>query len=281
MLKKFFAIIAETYREALARKTIIGFFVFSSVVIVITLLFFLNPTVRDTMSKVQEYKTGGKANMAADVLMVQAINIFWTIVLVSLNFITICLGVFATTGFITSQMEKGTIDLLISKPVPRWMYIFGRYTASLSIIFLQVIWFILGIWIVVSATMGTWQPNFLGSVFFIMLGFAGIYAIVVLISVLSGSSALSIIVGIGIFFVSLLVAGGRGIEGAVQTPTKSVLSYIGDVLYYILPQAGDMSGNMKNLVLGEPIQWTPVLMIIGLSIIYLLAAMFAFKKKEF
>jgi ABC-type transport system involved in multi-copper enzyme maturation permease subunit len=281
MLKKFFAIIEETYREALARKTIIGFFIFSTVVIVITMFFFLNPTVRDSMSKLESMSKSSRPNVAADIIMVKAIDIFWTIILVALYLVTICLGVFSTTGFITSQMEKGTIDLLISKPVPRWLYILGRYTATLSIIFLQVVWFILGIWIVVGATMGLWQPYFLSCIIFIMLGFASIYSIVVLISILSGSSALSMITGVGIFFVSLIVAGGRGIEGAVDTTSKSVLSYVGDVLYYILPQTGDMSGNMKSLILGNSIEWTPIFLIIGLTVVYLSAAIFAFNKKEF
>jgi ABC-type transport system involved in multi-copper enzyme maturation permease subunit len=232
------------------------------------------------MSKLEHFNPGQK-DIAADIVMVKAIDIFWTVVLVTLNFITICLGVFSTTGFITSQMEKGTIDLLLSKPVPRWLYIVGRYFASLSIILLQIVWFILGLWIVISLTMGTWQVNFLSSIFFIMLGFAGVYSIVVLISVISASSALSIIAGIGLFFISLLVAGGRGIEKAVQTSGKSVLSYIGDILYYILPQTGDMSANMKNLVLGEPINWLPVFMIIGLTGIYLSLSVFIFSKKEF
>jgi ABC-type transport system involved in multi-copper enzyme maturation permease subunit len=281
MFKKFLAIIEETYREAFARKTVIGFFIFSTVVILITMFFFLNPSVRDSMSKVQQWGKGPRANIATDVIMVQAIDIFWTIILVALYILTICLGVFSTTGFITSQMEKGTIDLLISKPVPKWLYLLGRYVATISIIFLQVVWFIFGIWLVVGATMGLWQPNFLSSVFFIMLGFASIYSIVVLISILSGSSALSMISGIGIFFISLIVAGGRGIENAVDTGSKSLLGYIGDVLYYILPQCGDMSGNMKNMILGQPISWTPIFLIIGLGAGYVYLAIYTFNKKEF
>src|SRR5437016_10636216 len=130
MLKKFTAIVAETYREAIARKTIVGFFIFSTVIIIITMFFFLNPTVRENMSKIKQFSGGTSSNAATEMIMVKALDIFWTIVLVTLYIITICLGVFSTTGFITSQLEKGTIDLLLSKPVPRWLYITGRYFAS-------------------------------------------------------------------------------------------------------------------------------------------------------
>ncbi|MEI8134577.1 MAG: ABC transporter permease subunit [bacterium] len=280
MLKKFIAICEETYREALARKTIIGYFIISTLVILVVMFIFMNPTVKEQMMKVQQY--GKKSpNMAADMIMVKALDIFWTVVLMMLNFVTICLGVFSTTGFITSQMEKGTIDLLISKPVPKWLYLLGRYLASLTIIGLQVTYFIIGIWVVVGATMGIWNIGFLGSIPFIVLGFAGIYSIVVLVSVLSGSSALSMIVGIGVYFISSIVAAGRGIAAMSGGESKSLLATIADVLYYILPQTGDMSENMKNLVVGNAITILPIFLIILLASSYFMLSIYFFNKKQF
>jgi ABC-type transport system involved in multi-copper enzyme maturation permease subunit len=282
MLKKFFAIIEETYREAIARKTIVGFFIFSTLIILIAFFVFQSSTVKDAMTKMKETNMqGGKPNMAADLIMVSVLDIFWTVVSVMLYFMTVCVGVFATTGFITSQMEKGTIDLLLSKPVPRWLYIIGRYLGSVSIIFLEVIWFVVGMWCVVSLSMGTWHVAFLSSIFFITLGFAGIYSVVVLISVLSRSSALSIVIGIGLYFISLLISGAKGIEKMVSTESKSTLSYIADVLYYVFPQTTDMSGNMKNAILGNPIEWMPVLLILGLTTVYVSLSIYAFNKKQF
>ncbi len=286
MLKKFFAIIEETYREARARKTIIGFFIFSTLIILITLAIFQNASVKDAMTKYKEFSTNGakpgaSPNLATDMIMVKALDIFWTVVSAILYIMTVCVGIFATTGFITSQMEKGTIDLLLSKPVPRWLYIIGRYVGSLSIIFLEVLWFILGMWVVVSISLGSWDTGFLWSIFFIMLGFAGIYSVVVLISVLSRSSALSIVIGIGLFFISWIIAAARGIEKVVSTGSKSTLNYVADVLYYIFPQTADMSGNMKNAIVGSPIEWLPVLLIVALTAAYISVSVYAFNKKEF
>ncbi|MEP7234135.1 MAG: ABC transporter permease subunit [Ignavibacteriota bacterium] len=282
MLKKFFAIIEETYREAIAKKTIVGFFIFSTLIILIAFFVFQSSTVKDAMTKMKETNMqGGKPNMAADMIMVSVLDIFWTVVSVMLYFMTVCVGVFATTGFVTSQMEKGTIDLLLSKPVPRWLYILGRYIGSVSIIFLQVIWFVTGMWCVVSLSLGSWHIAFLSSIFFITLGFAGIYSVVVLISVLSRSSALSIVIGIGMYFISLLISAAKGVEKLVSTESKSTLSYIADILYYVFPQTTDMSGNMKNAILGTPIEWMPVLLIVALTTVYLSLSIFAFNKKQF
>ncbi|MDP4220763.1 MAG: ABC transporter permease subunit [Bacteroidota bacterium] len=282
MLKKFFAIIEETYREAIARKTIVGFFIFSTLIILIAFFVFQSSTVKDAMTKMKETNmSGGKPNMATDMIMVSVLDIFWTIVSAILYFMTVCVGIFATTGFITSQMEKGTIDLLLSKPVPRWLYIIGRYIGSLTIILLEVTWFVVGMWVVVSLSTGAWHVAFLSSIFFIMLGFAGIYSIVVLISVLSRSSALSIVIGIGLYFISGLISLGRGIEKVVSTDSKSTLSYIADVLYYVFPQTSDMSGNMKNAILGNPVEWMPVVLIVALTAVYVSVSVYAFNKKQF
>jgi ABC-type transport system involved in multi-copper enzyme maturation permease subunit len=280
-MRQFLAIIEETYREARSKKTLVGFFIFSSIIILITFFVFQSSSVKEAMHEFQKTKMNGRGGVAASVMQVTVLDIFYTIISGILYFMTICIGVFATTGFITSQMEKGTIDLLLSKPVPRWQYIFGRYTASLSIILIEAFWFILGMWVVVSISIGVWNSSFLLSTVFILLGYAGIYSIVVLISVLSRSSALSIIIGIGLFFISGLIAILKGIESVVGGGGKSTLSEIAGVMYYIFPQASDMGDNMKNAILGMPVQWEPIGLILGLTAVYLSLAMYAFNKKEF
>ena len=283
-MQQFFAIIEETYREARAKKTIVGFFVFSTVIILIAFFVFQSDAVKEAMNKFQETKMNGGGGPMASVIQVTVLDLFYTIISGIMYFMTICVGVFATTGFITSQMEKGTIDLLLSKPVPRWLYLIGRYIACLSIIALEVLYFMLGMWVVVSFSIGVWNPSFLLGTVFILLGFAGIYSIVVLVSVLSRSSALSIIIGIGLFFISGLIAILRGVEhlvvGGVST-TKSTLAIVANVMYYIFPQASDMGDNMKNAILGMPINWAPIALITALSCVYLGLAVYAFEKKEF
>ncbi len=282
-MQQFLAIIEETFREARAKKTLIGFFIFSTIIIIITFFVFQNSSVQEAMQKLETATPGGAhQSLGAAIVQVTVLNIFYTFLSAILYFMTVCVGIFATTGFITSQLEKGTIDLLLSKPVSRSKYILGRYVACLLIILLEVSWFILGMWIVTSLGLGNWNPAFLLSIIFILLGFAGIYSVVVLISILSRSSALSIIVGIGLFFLSGLIALGHAIENFVSTSSSSTtLTKIANVLYYIFPQATDMSNNMKNVVFGQPVDWLPIGLIILLSGVYLGGAIAIFNKKEY
>lgn len=281
-MKQFLAIIEETFREAIAKKTLIGFFIFSTIIIVIAFFVFQSQDVRTAMQQVQETShKGNDADMMAAVIKVSVMNIFYVIISNILYFIIVCVGIFATSGLINSQMEKGAIDLLLSKPVPRWLYIVGRYAGGVLIIALEASWFILGMWVVVSTATGMWNVGFLLCAFFITLGFAGIFSIVVLVAVLSRSSALSIIIGIGLFFINGLISLGHGIETMVATNGKSWLTMIANILYYIFPSSTDMGSNMGNLLMGKSISWEPVFLTVALSGVYLYLAIYAFSKKEF
>ncbi len=277
-MNNIFAIIEETFREAKARKTLIGFFILSTVLIFITLLVFQNASVKSAMS---ESAHMGDADMAASLLSTTVLDVVWSTISVIFFIFTMCMGVFATAAFISSIMEKGTIDLLLSKPVPRWQYIIGRYIGSLLIILLEVTWFVLGMWIVISLSIGRWNMGFPLSIFHILLAFAGLYSVVVFVSVLSRSSLLAIIVSIGLSFISMLAAFGKWAGSVIDSGPKTIWGYVGDLFYYAFPQVTDMGFNMSYTIIGKPLHWTPIFLILGLTTLYMSLSIYFFNKKEF
>lgn len=279
-MNNIFAIIEETFREAKARKTLVGFFILSSVLILITFLVFQNPSVKSAMSVSAPAKMRD-ADVAASILNTTVLDVVWSAISVNFFIFTMCMGVFATAGFISSIMEKGTIDLLLSKPVPRWQYIIGRYIGSLLIILLEVTWFVLGMWVVISLSVGTWNMGFPLSIIHILVAFAGLYSVVVFVSVLSRSSLLAIIVSIGISFISMLAALGKWAATIIDSGPKTVWGYIGEVFYYSFPQVTDMGINMSNTIIGKPLHWTPVFLLLGLTTLYMTLSIYFFNKKEF
>jgi ABC-type transport system involved in multi-copper enzyme maturation permease subunit len=277
-MKIIFAIIEGTFREALARKTLVGFFILSSVMILIAFLVFQNPTVSSAM---HESKQVRDADVAAGILNTTVLDVAWSVISVIFFIFTMCMGVFSTASFISSMMEKGTIDLLLSKSVARWQYIIGRYIGAMLIIFLEVAWFILGVWVVISLSVGAWNWGFPVSIVHILLGYAGLYSVVVLVSVLSKSSLLAIIASIGLAFVSMLVSFGKWAATLVDTGPRTVWGYIGDGFYYIFPQVTEMAKNMAWTIIGKPITWGPIGLISLLTVVYLGLSIYAFNKKEF
>jgi ABC-type transport system involved in multi-copper enzyme maturation permease subunit len=280
---KFAAIIEETFREAKSRKTLVGFAIFSTIVIILTFLVLQMDAVQTGLQG--QFNTKGPGHDGPPQFQGLAITVLdwvWIVICYLLFFMTVAVGVFSTASFMTSMMEKGNIDLLLSKPVPRWMYILGRYTGAMLIMAIEIVYFIIGMWLAVGISLGQWEMKFLASLVFILLGFAGIYSVVTLVSVLTRSAWFAIIIGIAAYFLSGMLAIGTFLDKLFTGgDSGGVFGAISKILYYVLPQAPELSDNMRYVITGEPIKWTPVFLTLLLVTVYLSLSSYLFSKKEF
>jgi ABC-type transport system involved in multi-copper enzyme maturation permease subunit len=196
--------------------------------------------------------------------------------------VSVFVGSFVTTGFITSLMEKGSIDLLLSKPVPRWLYIAGRYTGAVVIILAEVAYFIFGIWLVAGLSLGNWSPTFLWSILVITLTFAGIYALVTLIGVLTRSSWFAIIIGLALYIMAAVVVPiGEFLDKLLNgVESTGLLTIVAKIFHYTIPSQG-VSRTLTNILLGQPVSYTPIFLTFGLAIVYVALSCYAFSRKEF
>src|SRR5689334_10446032 len=101
-MKQFFAIIEETFREAKNKWTLAGFFIFSTVLIVIAFFVFQSSEVREAMQRI-ETTSFGNQDMTRAIITVSVLNIFYTILSNILYVVIVCVGIFATSGLINSQ----------------------------------------------------------------------------------------------------------------------------------------------------------------------------------
>ena len=149
---KFLAIIEATIREGIARKTILGMFIVSTAAIIIAILLFQMDVVQHGLLSPAashiKLQNGHASAPPAAMMGVTFLDVVWMSISSMLLVICIFLGVFVAAGFITSLMEKGSIDLLLSKPVSRWTYITGRYVGAVVIILAEVAYLVFGLWIV-------------------------------------------------------------------------------------------------------------------------------------
>lgn len=278
---KFAAIIEETFREAKARKTLVGFFIFSLIIILLTFGFLQVEAVQEVLKQTEPAKKGAPPP-AAGAIVLTVLDYAWIILSVMIFFMTVAIGVFTTASFMSSMMEKGNIDLLLSKPVPRYLYILGRYTGALCIIAFEVVVFMLGMWIVIGISLGRWEMTFLNSIVFILVGFGGIYSIVTLVTVITKSSWFAIIIGIAGYFLSIMLLAADFLKQTLTGEEASGLfKVVLKVFYYILPQEFELAQNMKFAITGEPIQWAPVGLTLLLVAVYLSLSSYLFSKKEF
>lgn len=147
----------------------------------------------------------------------------------------ILLALFATGGLVASLTERGSADLLLTKPLSRSTVLAARLTA-VGIVMLGLLSYLFGaVWLVMSIKSGLWNPRFLLAIPVVFGMFAVVYGVVTLAGVWSGSGPLSLIATLGLLFVSLVLAI-PGLHEQVSATWRPVV--LG--AYHLFPKFGNV-----------------------------------------
>jgi hypothetical protein len=98
------------------------------------------------------------------------------------------------------MLRKGSIDLVISKPVSRTRLLLFKYFGGLTFLFLNASFIIVAVWIIVGLRSGIWAWGFLLTIPILTFFFAILYAFSVFIGVLTRNSAVCILLTCVIWF---------------------------------------------------------------------------------
>jgi ABC-type transport system involved in multi-copper enzyme maturation permease subunit len=109
------------------------------------------------------------------------------------SWVAVLTGVVITSFFIPNMLHKGTVDLLLSKPLQRWLLLLYKYVGGLTFIFLNAAYAIGGIWLVIGIRTGVWANGSLLLILTITFFFAILYAISTFIAVLTRSTVTAIL----------------------------------------------------------------------------------------
>ncbi len=129
-MKNILIIISFTLREALARKVFI-FFIAVSVLFLLGLGFAFS--LMDTNQILSSMSHSNN-----QFILEQAIGMLEVTVISPLSFLCLLLGIFSTASFVPNMLEKGNIDLLLSKPISRSQLIIGKYLGSILFILINI-----------------------------------------------------------------------------------------------------------------------------------------------
>jgi len=107
--------------------------------------------------------------------------------------IALLLSAIITAFFIPNMLRKGTVDLLLVKPIHRSTILVYKFIGGLMFIFLNTSFVVIGIWLVVGLRTGLWGPGFLASICIITFQFALYYSVSTLFGVLTRSPIVAIL----------------------------------------------------------------------------------------
>lgn len=190
----------------------------------------------------------------------------------------ILLALFATGGLIASMLQRGQVDLLLTKPLSRSKILTGRLM-GVGAVMLALLAYLLGaVWLVMSLKSGIWNPRFLLAIGIVFTMFMVMYSLISLTSVWTSSGPLSLIMTFGLLFATGILAI-KPLHDQITEPGKSIV--IG--LYNILPKFIDVGAYIvPQLVVGQPVEsWNPLFTSLAFGVVAYAGAFWLFKRKDF
>ncbi len=263
-----------TVREALARKVFIFFLSISALVLLGMVLIFSS---QSTTVIIQAFNKSG--NNLGFSQLIQGLEV---VIIAPLSGLCLLLAIFASSSFVPIMLEKGNIDLLLSKPVSRVQLLLGKYLGGILVVFINITFLIIGVWLIISLKFSYWDFSFLWVIVLVTFTFAVLYALIVLFGVFTQSSMFGMMIAYFIFIILspvLALAKDRFVDLIESGFLKNLI--IG--LYYIIPKTSELMGKtMMDLVEGRGIvEYQPLLTSFAFLIVTLVISVTLFMKKDF
>jgi len=276
-LSKIWALITYTFRESFAKKTFIAFFGLSTLMHLFFILALNIDVVDGAMAMVQI--------MGQDVNNAQKFDVHKMIVGIESVIATVVfsggifLSIFATASLIPSMLEKGSVELLVSKPLSRFEIFIGRFLGAQSIMVFNVTYLIAGTWLILSAKTGVWYLPYLYSIPMVVVAFAILYALMALIGVTTRSAGVSIMVAYTVLFVSPWLVQKDKIYALLSS---KVYYYLLEGIYHVLPKTFELGEINQALVMGRAIDgWSALWTSCAAGGVMLSLAVYIFTQKDF
>lgn len=273
-MNNIFQIIQFTIREALARKVFIFFGAIILIVLVGTLLV-IGLVDINTLTSVAD-QSGQKLAMG------QIVSSLELLIVNPLANLGLLLAIFSSASFIPVMLEKGNIDLLLSKPISRTQLLLGKYFGVVLFVFLNILLFVFGVWLIISFKFGYWDTSFLTLSFVITFAFAVLYALILLFGVITKHSVLGMMLAYLIFLIlsPLLLLYKEKLHEIVSS---EIIDTILKGLYFIIPQTAELMGKtMIDLTTGIGItDFQPIITSFLFLILVLTFSVFLFRRKDF
>ena len=269
------ALIQDTFREAFARKIFWGLFGLSTLTIVF-FLFLLNiDIVAGAVATVTLF--GRQVNKVTNVD--QWVRGTYAAVSGFLYTFGMFLSVFASAGLTPSILEPGRIELLLSKPVSRLHLLLGRYLGNVLVVSCNIIYLVIGVWLILGVKTGIWSLAFLSSIGTTILLFAVLLTVVVLIGVVFDSAALAIMVTVALMIISPILAQTSTMLKLLSSEWSRT---VWQVLYYCLPKVFDVGRIPINLIRGVPVDLVmPIWTSAAFGVCTLALAIVIFERRDF
>jgi ABC-type transport system involved in multi-copper enzyme maturation permease subunit len=271
---KTWALVVDTFREALARRIFWAFF-FASTALLIFFVFIMRIDVVQGMIATVTIFGKQREGVNVDQMVRNAqggISGF-------LYTVGMGLAIFASAGLISAVFEPGRVELLLSKPVPRHQILMGRYLGNLLIVAANLFYLIIGFWTIFGIKTGVWRPHLLLAALVTLFVFAVMLAFILLTGVLWESAAVSILATFALIVLSFVLAAKPMLERLLSSEVSR--NFV-RVLYYVFPKMPDIGTMLMQIIRGDQVtSWMPLWSTALFGVVTLGSGLWIFSKRDF
>lgn len=273
-MKNILTITYYTIREALSRKIFIAFFGISSLVLLVIMAVFA-ATSLETLSNIQMDGKGTEG-----VLLQHLAVFFKTIIVMPLFGGGLFLSIFSSSSFVPNMLEKGNIDLILSKPISRGQIIQGKFWGGVCVVLFNIAYLVIGLWLLIGLKFGVWDTELFITIASITFTFAVLYSLMILVGIATRSSVLAMMLSYLIFFIFSPVLQMR--DKIYPLMDSAVMENIIDGIYYLIPKTSELGSITANLAAGGTIAtYQPIISSFLFMILSLGLSIFIFSKKDY
>lgn len=240
-------LIREAFLEAIAKKVIIGFFAIAVLALIGIGVYLFSGDTQTAIATLQPSSIDPQGLALRE--MLYSNQMFMGMVF---NGVAVFIGIFLTAHIIPSMLERGTIDLLLSKPLSRSKLLFSKVLGGFLIAASCMVFFTCGSWLLTSAATGVWNTGYLLSLLPILLEFLALYSLLIYIGLLTQSSALGMIISYILVVVVIPVLANRQTT-LFQLIHSDFWQSVITGLYNALPQADAIHNISVKLIVNKPI----------------------------
>ena len=168
------------------------------------------------------------------------------------------LSTIMTASFLPNMLTKGTVDLLLVKPVFRTTLFIYKFLGGLLFMFLNTTIIMGGIWLALGLQTGLWINSFLVCILIYTFQFSVFYAVSVLSAVFTRSAIVAILVSVLLWVVLfglgwahwLFIERNRD-QGPPEGPLAHTAYVSFDVLHAVTPHYKEVDWLTSRMILEE------------------------------
>ena len=160
------------------------------------------------------------------------------------------------SGFLPEFLQPQAASMLLTKPVPRWALLVGKFCGVLAFTAAQITVFVVGTWAALGLRTGVWHPGYLVCIPLLTLQFAVLYSFSALLAVWTRNTVVCVVGSLVFWAACASVNVGR--LGAVlqtersQTPTIAPIAQdLLEVGYWVLPKPVDLEAVSREALRTE------------------------------